>query len=225
EPPGAHPRPAARDLWPAGEPAPPRAGRRARPHRPLAVDQRPQPRRLVPRPAPPLARRRRGLRPLRQQRELGGRPRGAGRRGRGRDPPRRAVPPEVRAHQGDPRGDRGSALARPPRADDRARRAGRARRAARRGPQDRGVRAAVQLRRARHPRRHARLAGRRPARDPPADEELRRAARRDAADHPARRGARAAREPPPPRPPDLSRAAPVLHEMRAEAHVPEPPRM
>ena len=75
--------------------------------------------------------------------------------------------------------------------------------AAGRRPQDRGVRPAVQLRAARRPGRHARLAGRHAPRPAPGRRELRRPARRDARDHAARRRARVPREPPAPRPPHL----------------------
>ena len=74
-----------RPFAPAARPRPGRAD----PHRPLAVDQRPQPRRRVPAPARAL-------------RELGRGARRAQRRGRGGDPARRHLEGQVGADPGDP---------------------------------------------------------------------------------------------------------------------------
>ena len=142
----------ARRLRRAGHGAPRRPARRARPDGPLAVDQRPQPRRRLPAPA-------------RAASLLGGRPRRARRGGRGGDPARRPARPEVAPHPGDParaaattstsRWLRDAPLAEARDAPDRA---------ARRRAQDGGVRAAVRLRPPRRARRHARLPRRHAAR-------------------------------------------------------------
>ena len=121
------------------------------PHRPLPVDVRPQPRRRLPAPRRALPRLGRGARR-------------AQRRGRGGDPARRDLQGEVGPHPGDAARAARPAVARPSRAHDGRGRPRRALRAARGGPQDRGLRAALRLRHARHPGRHARLARRHPAR-------------------------------------------------------------
>ena len=109
------------------------------------------------------------------------------RRGRGGDPARRDLQGQVGADPGDPARAAGPALARPPRGHDGRGGARRALRAAGRRPQDRGVRAALRLRDARHPGRHARLARRHAARPVPAGRAVRGAARRDARPDAARR--------------------------------------
>ncbi len=82
-------RPPAAPLRPAGGAAARARARGADPHRALAVDQRPQPRRRLPAAARALP-------------GLGGGARRAARRGRGGDPARRPAPPEVGADPGDP---------------------------------------------------------------------------------------------------------------------------
>ena len=162
------PRPPAQGLRPPAPAPPPGAGGRADPHRPLPEHERPQPRRGLRPPAralPGLARRAR-------------RARG---RGGGGHPAGRHLAREVGAHPADPAGHRrgrpvaarhdaagrGARLAVPP---------------ARRGPQDRGVRAAVRVRPARHPGGHARVPRGHAARPVPARRLARGGARRHARD-------------------------------------------
>ena len=132
------------------------AARRADPHRPLPVDERPQPRRRLPAPARALP----GL--------GGGARRAATRRSRRRSGPagsrrssrcasRRSCASSATRPSLDHLADADVAAAR----DELVR-------AARRRPQDRGLRAAVRLRHARRAGRHARLARRHAARPVPA---------------------------------------------------------
>src|SRR5439155_1426304 len=86
---GADPRPAAHGLRPSLRAAARASHRRARAHRALAVDQRPQPRRRLHPPARALP-------------GLGGRARRAGRGGRGGHPPGRHLERQVRADPADP---------------------------------------------------------------------------------------------------------------------------
>ena len=200
-------RPAPARLREAVGAAAPAPARRADPHRPLAVHERPQPRRRVPAPARPLP-------------ELDRRARGAARGGRGGDPPGRHLQGQVRAHPGDPP----RAATTRPRSitsrDSTVRRrapsssrcpawAARPRPACCCSPTD-----------ARHPGRHARLARRHAARAVPPGRAVRGAARRHARAHPARPGAGAPRQPAAPRPPHLPRAAAAMSRVRAAEDVP-----
>ncbi|CAA9463615.1 MAG: Endonuclease III, partial [uncultured Solirubrobacteraceae bacterium] len=183
-------------------------GRGARPHRALAVDERPQPRRGLSAPAPPLP-------------DVGRGARRAAARGGGGDPPGRDLARQVRPHTGDPAGAARSDLPRRPGHDAGAGRPGAAVRPARRRTQDGGVRAAVLLRDARRPGRHPRIARGHASRAPAPGSPVRGAPRRAAGDDAARPGARAARQPAAPRASHVPLPAARLRRVRPAAHVPQ----
>ena len=188
-----------------------RSARRARPDRPLAVHERPQPRRRLPAAAASASRpgRRCATRPSRRSR-------------------RRSSPAACtcRSRGGSRRSSRRCPTTSTSRGCARRRSTSRARLLCAlpgRRPQDRRLRAALRLRAARRAGRHARQPRRHAARAAAPGRAVRRAARRDAAAHAAGRRARAARQPPAPRPPHVPRADARVPRLRAAADVPGAP--